>query len=162
MPSSAITASQEPATERVQGRPGMGLYRTNAVWDLTSIPGETQLRVTINLEFSPSTTTTAPSENVSPVRMSHETSNLDRVSMLKKFVSGLIPRPEIPSLPVKTSSRGSTIEDWFASEVRSDIQLYKGDRLLDEHDYLFEYGLQDNDTVRVVYRTSEPQVLVGQ
>jgi hypothetical protein len=92
--------------------------------------------------------------------MSHDLSNLDRVSMLKKFVSGLIPRQEIPSLPVKT--QGSTIEDWFASETRNDIQLYKGDRLLDEHDYLFEYGLQDNDTVRVVYTTSEPGMLVGQ
>ena len=127
------TQTQPESSPERSHRAGYPLQRSNAVWDLTSIPPETQLRVDIILEF-PS------SGSESPVKISHSISSLERVSWIIKFVSGLIPNPndklEYP--------------DIMAAESRPDIQLYRGDVLMDRSDYLYEYGLVDGDIVRVV------------
>jgi hypothetical protein len=58
------------------------LTRTNAVWDLTSIPLDTPLELQLKIEIHSSE---------SPLTLNWESSSLTRVYQLRKFISGLIP-----------------------------------------------------------------------
>lgn len=58
------------------------LLRSNAVWDLTSIPQDTPLQVSLQIEIHSSDST---------VSLDWESSTLVKVFQLRKFISGLIP-----------------------------------------------------------------------
>jgi hypothetical protein len=58
------------------------LLRSNAVWDLTSIPLDTPLELQLKIEIH---------STASPLTVDWESSSLTRVIQLRKFVAGLIP-----------------------------------------------------------------------
>ena len=58
------------------------LQRSNAVWDLSSIPPETPLQLSLKIEIH---------STESPLTLDWESSSLVRVFQLRRFISGIIP-----------------------------------------------------------------------
>lgn len=58
------------------------LYRSNAVWDLTAIPDETPLQISLKIEIH---------STDSPLKLEWESSSLTKVLQLRKFISGMLP-----------------------------------------------------------------------
>ena len=73
------------------------LMRSNAVWDLTSIPADAPLYLNLRLEIHSSE---------SPITLRWESSSLVKVKQLRKYISGLIPHQFV------LKSHDQVMSDW--------------------------------------------------
>ena len=94
--------------------------RMNAVHDLTTVPGDTPLRIHITFEFKKS-----QESQESPLYLSHTFCCFDRVQQVYDFLSVLVQNTE------------------------SLVLLYQNESL-SVHNYLYEYNLTEKTLMQVI------------
>ncbi|KAI9207128.1 uncharacterized protein BJ171DRAFT_596724 [Polychytrium aggregatum] len=134
-PSSSVDQRQTPSPPSPPPhRPWLGLKRARGVWDLTTIPLDTDFEVSVKLVFVSEAALHTP-----PICVDYVLESMEYVRILKRHISVL--------MPSSTSSDGQEDDDHsgpLISLVHNGVEL-------EDTSQLFEYKIKQGDTIQVVW-----------